>query len=653
MSNIGKIPFIALMLLSLSGFSFAQNSSAIETSNSLYNYLLEKNFNPTKQLLANSDDFPYSIILNFNEQVYDRTQDINRFIIALPQNNSEHYLEFIDVLLTSLQDSPTTIMFTLALLANEPPPFTTENQWHPSGSQILLSNIPNPDSCALLLLEDFLSPKNDVSVVLGVDGQLTPLWLLRQIPLPIPHNSLITYRLNLAQDSQTLLPFFQAGMASVGIHLDLNNEEQCRRVFSAIDSMIKSFTAEVGVIGASKNYMVFSLVETVWIGEIFFILLYLFIAILILAILSGFSFLGKKGILHRQAFFKIWYLIPVTIFLSALFLFLGQKIASSIIDVVPKNTPLLMGIKTLFSFITISLPFIFHLHLRLSISQFVYGYLLTIVAAMNIFIFTSIDLLLLFIFLIEYLIIYLSRLVRKVIPLIICSFLMLLPFAPYAINIIEFASPEKLLGLVNSGIIGNILYACILTPFQIMWLRILVRLDIFGKHKHVPPLKRLAIVGFVMVVMVVSVILSIVIGSIVLYKSLPRISPLQNKPQEYQIVDVPQSVNFTVLQDSYLELRTVKISISSQLPIIRYNVRVKTTEKLPVYDSILDFQTVQTESGVEAHFLIPDYPTSTSSFEYTAASDMVEEVHIAVYVAVGENQASLVEKTITLPALRG
>ena len=281
---------------------------------------------------------------------------------------------------------------------------------------------------------------------------------------------------------------------------------------------------------------------------------------------------------------------------------------------------------------------------------------------------------LLFIFVLEYIIIYFSRLAKKIIPLIIASLIMLLPFIPYAVNILEYASQDKLLRLVQTGILGNMLYACILIPFQVMWLRIMVRIDIFGTHRHIASLKIvLATIG-VMGIMVVCIVGTLFIGSIMLNQSLPE-KELNQQSHFYQLVDAqaPEQLQVSMSRKSYLELQSVEVQIASPVPIIRYEVQVLSENQIPVYDSAMSFVTEQNPSsqnfsqesspqnfleeapaaGATTHFLIPDYPTNTTSFEYTADADTPQNIKVRLYLEVAPYQVALVERNFFFPALEG
>lgn len=655
MNSIGKFVPISLFLFFTSSIFFAQTSSQSGLSSRLYDFFLQKGFQPEKQLLGSDEQFPFSVLLNFNQQGFYDIKEVPRFIISLSQDVAAQCLDELLVLAQKMKNNTSGSSFTLALLANENPPFDHNNQLHPTGSQILLESIDNMDSCAIVMLDGNSKRFEDTTVVFGAGGILTPLWLIQQVPLPISHNFLITYRLNLAEDNPTLLPFFQSGIATVGISFDGGQQSQKQEVFSALETMVDDFSVAERESGNSQNYIVFHLLENIWIGEEIPILIYLLITILVLAIISGFSFLGKRGAINRQSFFKIWYLIPITIFLSTLFLWLGQLVAGKLVEVSPENTTWILGIKTLFSFVIVSLPFIFHLRLRSPITQFAYGYLLTIVVAMNIFIFASIDLVLLFIFVFEYIIIYLSRLVRRVFPLVVASFVMVLPFIPYSLNILEYASQDKLLNLVYSGLWGNVLYACILIPFQIMWLRILVRIDIFGFHRHISPFKIFLAIVVVMIAMIISILATILLGSYLLYRTVPgnEANDQVQTSQKYQIIDEspPKDINVSVSRIGYLELQRVEVSVSSPLPVLRYEVRVSSEKQIPVYDSAMGYVTIQDEENAMVNFLIPDYPDDKTSFEYTANEDTSQIIDVSVYLEVAPQEAIVVQRIFFLPAL--
>ena len=138
--------------------------------------------------------------------------------------------------------------------------------------------------------------------------------------------------------------------------------------------------------------------------------------------------------------------------------------------------------------IIISLLFLFLISLaqiifKFPLSTFIYGYLGSFIAFINIFVFTFIDISLFIPFSFEFLIILITSSFKRKIFLTIA--LMVLPFLPYLLftdgailnNIFRIAS--------RTSFIGNILLALLLIPFQIVWIKILIRMKHFGKQKGV------------------------------------------------------------------------------------------------------------------------------------------------------------------------
>ena len=54
-----------------------------------------------------------------------------------------------------------------------------------------------------------------------------------------------------------------------------------------------------------------------------------------------------------------------------------------------------------------------------------------------------------------------------------------------------------------------------------------------------------------------------------------------------------------------------------------------------------------------SHFLIPDFPTKMTSFEYTADGDKSQNIKVLLYLQVAPQQVCLVERNFFLPALEG
>ena len=123
MDNIGRFLVIVLLIFLSTGIFFAQSSEERvehrELSNQLYDFFVQEGFQPQRQLLTNSNQFPYTILLDFNQKRFTEDQEIQRFIIAISQETAQESLDEIVALANKMKSTNAEVRLTLALLANE------------------------------------------------------------------------------------------------------------------------------------------------------------------------------------------------------------------------------------------------------------------------------------------------------------------------------------------------------------------------------------------------------------------------------------------------------------------------------------------------------------------------------------------------------
>ena len=80
MDNIGRFSVIVLLIFLSTSVFFAQSSEEQvehrELSNQLYDFFVQEGFQPQRQLLTNSNQFPYTILLDFNQKRFPVDQEI-------------------------------------------------------------------------------------------------------------------------------------------------------------------------------------------------------------------------------------------------------------------------------------------------------------------------------------------------------------------------------------------------------------------------------------------------------------------------------------------------------------------------------------------------------------------------------------------------
>lgn len=678
-------------------FSLTKESvHAREISNTLYENLLHRLMQPQKQFLTGTENpaLPFSIIVDFDsagnipaavgEPVADAnnadtdtviTADIPgmgteqsqdtagwntppQIVLSIPQEMAVVMDTGFYTLLEIFRDSDIPVSVRILLTAGDFPLLETPGRdLIPTGTGIFLSETEPTANTAVLVFSppDSGSPDRPV-LIPGSGGYMSPLWLIRQIQLDMPRNSLLSYRLNLAPEDSRLRAFLEEGFAAAAVRFNPSDLAQVQTVQETVLQTIYNFVPNNNPNLDTGNYLLIETPRKIWIPEYILVVVYIITAALVTAASCGFSITGKKSGTRKQDLAHVWYLIPITILLSALSLYGGQHIALALSGSTGNSPFSVLIIKTFCSFFFVSLLFIAQVQFRVPVSQVVYGYLLSLVAVLNIFIFTSFDIVLLVVFLAEYFIIVLARITRRLVPLIVSACLMFIPFIPFAVAIWNNLAPEKIMTLTQPGPAGNILYACILVPFQIMWLRILVRMNIYGKTRKIPRRKALITTGIIIIGLLIFIAGSFSAASWYLeQRSLQQTAFFDTSPVPYQDIiqnqSFPASYEVQIQRTPYLKLQTIRLSMSVPDVVLRYDVSVSAPAAFPVYDAEIPYDTVETDNGTTAFFLIPDAPASDLSFAYTAPAEYEQYITVKIYTQDSGGTVQEYTRNIILPAV--
>ena len=638
-------------------FSLTKESvHAREISNTLYENLLRRQMQPQKQFLTGTENpaLPFSIIIDFDsagnildaggEPVADAnnadtdtviTADIPgmgteqsqdaagwntppQIVLSIPQEMAVVMDTGFYTLLEIFKDSDIPVSVRILLTAGDFPLLETPGRdLIPTGTGIFLSETEPAASTAVLVF----SPPDSSST-----------------------------------DDSRLQAFLEEGFAAAAVRFNPSDPAQIQTVQETVLQTIYNFVPNNNPNLDTGNYLLIETPRKIWIPEYMLVVVYIITAALVTAASCGFSITGKKSGTRKKDLAHVWYLIPITILLSALSLYAGQHIALALSGLTGNSPFSVLIIKTFCSFFFVSLLFIAQVQFRVPVSQVVYGYLLSLVAVLNIFIFTSFDIVLLVVFLAEYFIIVLARITRRLVPLIVSACLMFIPFIPFAVAIWNNLAPEKIMTLTQPGPAGNILYACILVPFQIMWLRILVRMNIYGKTRKIPRRKALITTGIIIIGLLVFIAGGFSAASWYLgRRSLQQTAFFDTSPVPYQDIiqnrSLPASYEVQIQRTPYLKLQTIRLRLSVPDVVLRYDVSVSAPAAFPVYDAEIPYDTVETDNGTTAFFLIPDAPASDLSFAYTAPAKYEQHITVKIYTQDSGGTVQEYTRNIILPAV--
>ena len=554
--------------------------------------------------------------------------------------HEEAILDFLKFLQELHKDWTATVLFS-ALDYSE-----FRDSFSPKGTEVFALSVDDADSaCAVTIT---LNSSKDAAIHTGSKRHTTPLFLTKritdsffekQIKFTFEDTLSAIYRLGLITSEERLSYFFENNIPAIG--LDFNSAEN----LSVLKDFAQNYTLE-GTEEWDMHYIYINranLFKGIFINEKTIILICLSVGILTILILCVFSFTGKGGERQKYEFIKSSYMLPITVGISFLSLILGQNIVGFFSGYFQFSPVLEFGTKILFSLIFISILFALQEIFKFSVTAFVYGYLLSIVSIFNIFLFATRDLTLFVIFAVEYIIIYVSRSVKKLPVLLIFFFLMTTPFIPYGYVILKNATDAELAASIFCTPLGNLLLAFAMFPFQIMWLKILMFMNIYAGGKGYS-MRRIifndVISTGVILVFVFTLIFSV---SHFIYKGDER-AARKIKPK---FIDTDAfSLSVSASKDSFSGMDTNHIKILSKEDALKYDVALYgiNTEH-PIYDSIYDY-TVSTENDEKESysFTIPDFPPKEITIDYASETGTKSRIEITAFYRTDEPHTFRTEK---------
>ena len=641
---VRTISIVSFLLFSAHFSIFSQEIFHGKALSDTTSKTLSKNgFSPLTQELSQTgqDDFADNLILSFaatSEESSENESGRTELAFCFTQEDFALHEQALLDFLSFLKDLKRTWTATVLFSALDNPEFRTIKSI--KGTRVFAESVDATDATAAITVNFDSSRRTAIHT--GSKNHTTPLWLTRRISdaffdtqVAFSFEDLLStiYRLGIVRGQERLSFFFMNDIPAIEINFSSDTEL----------SVLKSFAENYSPQGTEEwdmHYLYIkrgSFFRAVFINERAIIIACLSVGILTILILCVFSFLGAYGERHKYEFIKSSYMIPFTIGISFLSLFLGQAVVSQI----PTINPIIQyGIKIVFAMIFISALFTMQGILKFSVTAFMYGYLLSVVSIFNIFLFSTRDLTLFVIFAVEYAIIYLSRTAKRLFSLSVYFILMLMPFLPYGYIIIKNAEDIELARTVFTSAAGNLLLAFAIFPFQITWLRMLVLLNVRAGIKGYT-MKKMILNGVFSTVAVLAFI-SAIIFSISHFVYRPEYR--KSLKDDIQLTNEEKfTLSAKLTSDEFSGMNTNHIKITSKEEALRYEVSLKGIENThPVYDSIYDYEISVIDETYS--FIIPDYPPKSITIDYAASSKARAKIEVTAYYKTSESHTFRVEK---------
>ena len=426
------------------------NSRGYEKCVQLSNLLSSLHVNHRKENIVfnESNIFPYNIIVTFpsNEQKKIEGNSTAELTIAVKTEDFFDKSEIISRLCSKIKETPhvqkINLIFTYGDAFNYSMPSLK------SGTEAYTQNLADALSVNAVVIN--LAEKN--RIIGGTKKSSSPTYLSKAAADAFQKNSmmfdiaggLITflYKMDFLKTDDRANLFSEAGSSCICVNFS-REEENLDKLPLFFEEFIKEYeNPSVSVFDSHSNQIAFEGLSAFF-SEKLTLLLFIISAGLSLFALSELSFLNRQTKERlTEDILKLWYLIPLSVFVTTISLFLSQVFSA--------NIYIQVAIKLLSGFTLSTLVFLLFLKFQGILISNAYSYLVTISGIINLILFPSLDLSLFYLFAFEYILLYLSRPARHTGPLLFYFFMLFTPFIPYAVQLIKYSKPQALQILVRS-----------------------------------------------------------------------------------------------------------------------------------------------------------------------------------------------------------
>lgn len=443
--------------------------------------------------------------------------------------------------------------------------------------------------------------------------------------------------------------FFQAGLPSIAVNIS-SKPETVKKIPEFVECIVKNIPNEKSVNPDRRANLI-------KIGKKFFstsekltTTLFLAFSFLSLFVLCEFSFVSKKtGEKLTEDVKKLWYVLPLTVAATVLSLFMAQLLTLAVSAIIGINVYIQVVIKIVIAFSISSVTFFATLKTRRFIELKAYSYILTICAIINLVFFISLDISLFYLFALEYALIYVTRPEKHTLTMSSTFLVLVLPFVPYAIHLIKFSKTDGIMLLVKSGIGINLIISFLIVPFEIMWLRILVRLNQKWQDSN-KSTRHFYIQNALWISAAFAIFLALTFTSNLM---IPKKYKIQKEKKETLTIEKNGNdfIEIDVKDKTYFGETTRLITIRTKEECRNVEVALSSDSGNPVMYSDNDYISDKTES--KDYFRLPVNPPKEISFRYIANRNAESRIKVtAIKEAAGDNgKSSLVmyEHEISIP----
>ncbi len=628
----------------------SEKSENAVLSDNIYNTLIEYGHEPKRQLLENalSTNFPYNIILEFNADAYKA--DSKKLVVVFPQSDTM-YFEDIEYLINTIKNSTVSYPIDIVFTANDELIYQANNPI-PAGSNTYIQNLATTGNIASIILnperlEDNASFSffNEIIEITpgGISSSgnalITPLSFFSTVINSFAKSGILyvikgyflnMYQMNLIKDDTGLGTWLENDIPAISISMHNDNYTY---VFTMLNKLLEEFP-KINFQNTDTNYSFIQLFSFVYfLTERTLLIILLALVATVLFVFFNLSFIkGAHKEIHKKELLKMWLLIPLLIASTSFLLFVSQTITQAIIPSTLSIPLFSFGLKILLATLLLLLFSSLQYITKLPITGFIYAYTLSLSAIINMILFSILEITLAPFFIGQYIIVQISQKARKVSAIIISLLLMIAPYSPLLFNIVNISDILNVDSIMHAGFGINILLAFFLLPFQIMIIRILTRLKLWGMRVKTNKKKII-----MQLQILTALIIVIVITTLLVTHSYNTLKQEKYTPKQIETSDILITSTYTEQYENFLQ----NLTIQTEDPVYRYHIEIQSENTLPIYDSNYPYDILS--KPFTAIFTLEDYPPNPLRISFTAKSNSPIYCKITAWI-ITEN--GLVEKYV-------
>lgn len=581
------------------------------------------------------EKFPYNVLIGFPQKSEENLSH-KTFIVAATQEDFIKHEDFFSELLEFATDGKFSFDLDFVFTAGDFRNISGNERT--MGTEVFCRGIEGTQETHALVLDFSRTKKNFVTP--GSARDVSPLYLVRALCSELDKNSvkydifgeayLSLFRLGILKDEARLAAFLSREIPAVMLNMISEKNDRSAELKS-----IENFLSQIDFpanVKWSRHYIPLKFFQKrIWITERQILVALMAFTALCLLILSDFGFLFRK---HSRRLAKIKssalksnYLIFLTMAFLAASLFAGQTIASALQKAGARNLLFLFAFKLLTPFFIVSALYPIEIRLHKNITPYTYEYILSTSALLNIFIFSTIDISLFFLFSLEYIILMISRTAKNTAFLYFFMALFFLPFVPPLYSILIYSDARKISNLIFCNLANNIILSFALVPLSLLWLRVLARLNFMAESKR-------RFFAFYAMASAATLAGIVAISSLAIFAT-NRIffnDVEQNRPFA-RVEDSVGNASVSIFDSEYYGGKIRSIEISSKKIPERYSIFVQDENENPFYFSIYE---ISHENG-RAEFLLPENPPQNLTVAYTPNSSDNSIITVEAYFFNGDS----------------